>query len=1167
MVEKVNKDRQKIVRSKYADAISQLLLGPGSERINIDKTREIISEKPQNRYVTGILYPLQDNHDKEERKEVVQEAQEGFEKEESAEIDNSFLPSSIGMTFYCSTKNESLDFLFQTAYYERIKNPYIQSDKETLDELIRFLGLAETEKAKSLFEIDKKNNNIRYAYFSKDRENIINELNKELNKRTDISSELKFLVNKIKNINYRKKDCYERFPYSKSIKVDLQKEGVQKQEISNGEEQESNGVFNKKVQVTVYSKIQKIEVENHQVLAVTLVVKNNSANHLFQTEISVDKQSGLNFWASEDIKLPSLSKLNQEDAMNLFLYRHKKTYAFGRGVAAEWTAEGSSVSQIKTNYIPRYELLPMSFEIPNLDKRILRADSYINMDRKEQLEKLDIFVSAYEEWIDKIETSISKIKEEFQSYAKENIEKCKICSERMRNTIAMLQKDDKAFESFNLANEAMLLQRIEKANDKVDYYEQSNYGNVNFVWRPFQLAFVLNSFESILNEESLDRDTIDLIWVSTGGGKTEAYLFAIAAVILYRRMNYSNYEGVSVIMRYTLRLLTAQQFERASQLICALEFLRRKKDNLGETEITIGLWIGEGTQNYLKNAKENFKSMVEKSDLDEAKKSNNFQVLKCPWCHEEHSIIPDKKYFNKKRKWGYAPIDRPNSKYNMKCTNSLCEFNKGLPIYVVDESIYNVRPTLLFGTVDKFAQAPLKESTQQLFGSDNPQKYRRPEVIIQDELHLLSGPLGSIVGLYEAGFDYIFKNGGNGTPPKYIASTATIRNAEDQVQSIFDRKLFQFPPNGIDISDNFFVREDTSNYGREYMGIMATGKSQVTAEVRLLSAMLQSITELDLTINEEEIFWTVAGYFNSIRELGKASGLIKDDVKEYINQLNRRNNTKKRLMYDNTSVELTSRIRGLEIPEILKKLDIEHDSTEISKSREKQPPVDTLIATNMLSVGVDIERLNSMFVVGQPKLTSEYIQATSRVGRNSLGLVCTLYNSSRSRDRSHYETFQSYHQSLYKYVESSSVTPFSVPALKKAVAGVLVAMLRNTVEELSGDSSPINILNNEEKIDEAVDYLMCRVKASEDFHQLYREDAKQIIKNFVANWLNLAEEADSLEGEEHQTNYYLYKTKSEEFPGKLVLKSFDDSSHHFEATRVMGTMRNVEDAAYLKIID
>ncbi|GGP11239.1 helicase-related protein [Oceanobacillus neutriphilus] len=1167
MVEKVNKDRQKAVRDKYADAISQLLLGPGSERINIDNTKEIISEKPQNRYVTGILYPLQDNHNKKERKEVVQEAQEGFEKEESAEIDNSFLPSSIGMTFYCSTKNKYLDFLFQTAYYEPIKNPYIQSDKKTLDELIRCLELVKTEKTQSLFEIDEKNDRIRYAYFSEDRDNIINELSKELNEINHISNELKFLINKIKNINYGKKNCYERFPYSQSIKVDLQKEGLKKQTIPNDEEQESDVVFNKKLQVTVYSKIQKIEVESHQILAVTLVIKNNSDKHLFQTEISVDKQLGLDFWASEDIKLPSLSKLNHEDAMNLFLYRHKKTYAFGRGVAAEWTEKDSSVSQIKTNYIPRYELLPMSFEIPNLDNRILRADSYINMNREEQIEKLNTFLSAYEEWIEKIEKSISKLDEVFQNYAKENIEKCKTCSERMRKTIAILQKDDKVFEAFNLANEAMLLQRIEKVNNKVDCYEQSNYESVKFVWRPFQLAFVLNSLESILNEESPDRDTIDLIWVSTGGGKTEAYLFAIAAVILYRRMNYSNYEGVSVIMRYTLRLLTAQQFERASQLICALEFLRRKKDNLGETEITIGLWIGEGTQNYLKNAKEVFKSMVEKKYLDEAKKINTFQVLKCPWCHEEHSIVPDKKDFNVKRKWGYAPIDRTSLKYNMKCTNPLCEFNKGLPIYVVDESIYNVRPTLLFGTVDKFAQVPLKESTQKLFGSDNPEKYRRPEVIIQDELHLLSGPLGSIVGLYEAGFDYIFKNGGNGTSPKYIASTATIRNAEDQVQSIFDRKLFQFPPDGIDISDNFFVKEDKSNYGREYMGVMATGKSQVTAEVRLLSAMLQSITELNLTINEEEIFWTVAGYFNSIRELGKASGLIKDDVKEYINQLYRRNNTRKRLIYDNTSVELTSRIQGIEIPEILKKLDVKHDSDGISKSSKKQPTIDTLIATNMLSVGVDIERLNSMFVVGQPKLTSEYIQATSRVGRNSLGLVCTLYNSSRSRDRSHYETFQSYHQSLYKFVESSSVTPFSVPALKKAVAGVLVAMLRNTVEELSGDSSPINILNNEEKIDEAVDYLMCRVKASEDFHQLYREEAKQIIENFVANWLNLAEEADSLEGEENQTNYYLYKTKSEEFLGKLVLKSFDDSSRHLEATRVMGTMRNVEDAAYLRIID
>jgi len=1148
-----DKEKQKEIRDKYIEAISALLLGPGSEKINANFAEEIISEKPQSRYVTGILYPFKDDVGEHELKEVALDIQEGFDKEDSVEIDNSFLPSSIGITFYCKAKIKALNLSISTASYESIKNPYVETTTKTLETLQYYLLESKVEKVEQLFEIDEEEKRIRLKNYNEETDNIINNLSKEMYKSETLDADTKFLVNKIKNINYGKKNCFQRKPFESGVLLEL-RDGVRTQEIK----------FDEGCSVHLFSKIKELKVANENVVAVTVVVKNVSKNHFFQTEIKIPAQEGIDFVASEDIKIPDLAKLDPEDAMNLFLYRQKKTYAHGRGVSAVWKEENGNISEIKTSYLPSYELLPMSFEIPDLTADILRADSYIDMEKESQMSKLNSFITAYDNWILKLETSITNLIPEFQKYALKNIKKCQECSLRMKKAVKFFEEDDKAFIAFNLANKAMLLQRIDDVEQKVFCYEKSDFQNVTFNWRPFQLAFILHSLESILNENSDDREILDLIWVSTGGGKTEAYLFAIAAVIIYRRMNYNNSDGVSVIMRYTLRLLTSQQFERASQLICALEFIRRRVGGLGDTEITIGLWIGEGTQNHLKAAKADFDEMVKANTIEDAKRKNTFQVLKCPWCKEEHSIIPNEKNRKIIRQWGYSPIKSCSSNHNMKCNNKKCEFSKGLPIYVVDESIYDVRPTLLFGTVDKFAQVPLKEETQYLFGSDDLTKYRRPELIIQDELHLISGPLGSIVGLYEAGFDYIFKSGEGTVSPKYIASTATIRNAEEQVKSIFGRKVFQFPPNGIDVADNFFVKENATEPGRAYLGIMSTGKSQVTTEIRLVSAMLQAITELGLEPDEEELFWTVTGYFNSIRELGKASGLIRDDIKEYINQLNRRNNTKKRKIWDNTSVELTSRKSGVEIPEILKKLEVKHTANEKEK---KIYPIDTLIATNMLSVGVDISRLNAMFVVGQPKLTSEYIQATSRVGRNSLGLVCTLYNSSRSRDRSHYETFQSYHQSLYRFVEASSVTPFSVPALKKAVAGVIVAMLRNNVEELSGDKTPINILNNESRLDDIIEYLMERVGDSEDKYKLYSEDAEIIMKKFANSWLKLAEDAELSEGAENETRYYLYRTKTQEFSGKLLLKSFDDRSIHEEATRVMGTMRNVEDTAYMRIID
>lgn len=1148
-----DKIRQKLVRDKYVEAIKSMLLGPGSETITTNTAEEIISEKPQSRYCTGILYPLKDNINKDELEEINIDVQGGFEKEDSIAIDNSFLPSSIGLTFYCKSKKNELSLSITTASYKNIKNPYIDTTPEILTELMKCLAESQIEDVEHLFEIDKEESKVRFAQYDEKTDEMIGNLSEEVKENTNISADTKFLLKKIKNINYNNKDCFQREPYERTVTIEFNKT-MEKQNVE----------FSGETSIQLFSKIKKLTVGSDTVSAVTLVVKNVSKSHLFQMEIKVPAQEGVEFVASEDIKIPDVDKLNPEDAMNLFLYRHKQTYAHGQGVSVIWEENNGEITEIRTNYLPSYELVPMSFEIPELSADILRADSYIDMEKEEQLKKLKAFVEAYDKWIEKIKASVGDLTTDFQKYAEENIEKCLECSKRMKKTIGFLSQNDAAFEAFNLANKAMLLQRINSVEQKVSCYENSDFHEVDFKWRPFQLAFILHSLESILNEESDDREILDLIWVSTGGGKTEAYLFAIAAVIIYRRMTYDNSDGVSVIMRYTLRLLTAQQFERASQLICALEFIRRqmKDARLGKTAITIGLWIGEGTQNLLKNAKKNFTDMLESTSLEDAKKKNTFQVLKCPWCKKEHSIIPPSDKYKIKRYWGYWAIEskKKGAHYNMQCTNKECEFSKGLPIYVVDESIYNVRPTLLFGTVDKFAQVPLKEETQNLFGSDNLAQYRRPELIIQDELHLISGPLGSIVGLYEAGFDYIFKNGENTVPPKYIASTATIRNAREQVKSIFDREVFQFPPNGLEVEDNFFVKENTMETGRAYLGVMSTGKSQVTTEIRLVAAMLQTITELGLKPEEEELFWTVTGYFNSIRELGKASGLIRDDIKEHINQMNRRNNTRKRYLYDNSSLELTSRIPGIDIPEILKKLEVKHTIND----REEKNVVDTLIATNMLSVGIDISRLNAMFVVGQPKLTSEYIQATSRVGRNTLGLVCTLYNSSRSRDRSHYETFQSYHQSLYGFVEASSVTPFSVPALTRAVAGVIVAMLRNTVEELSGDQTPINILNDKGYLKKVIEYLMCRIKESEDSYELYRDDAKVIMDNFTDKWYDLAETAKESETE---TQYYLYKAKTNEFDGKLLLRAFDDKSFHDEASRVMGTMRNVEDSAYMKLIE
>ncbi|EHL95524.1 helicase protein [Lentilactobacillus parafarraginis F0439] len=1159
----LSKEQQNGLRDKYSERIKRLILGPGSENINDDVEHEIISENPKIRYVTGILYPekaLQHN-DSVDTAEV---EQSGDPIEDPIAVDNNFKASSMGFTFYCKADVGKIEAVIKTAKYNKIAKPFINVSDNLFDSLkgldnVPFLEFKDINHSISLSGED--DNSIK-----KSRDNLIKYL--ETNNPKNSQESIMIFLTHIKELFFSHA-FFQRDPCTFTVSLDISQDGSNKKTVLYD--------FDTKRQncLEVFDKVQTLRTKSFgNVLAVTIVIKNLMPNPLFQSSIQVKKQTGMQFYASEDVKLPDLSKLQKEDAMNVFMYRNNKTFASGHGVSACWDFEKGRVASVYTTYIPTFEITPTDTENKEIDKNILNPANYIGDDHSKQLAYLMKFIEQYEQWIDKTEKSTTNLSDDFRPLAGENIEKCRECVERMLETLNFLKKNDQAFKAFNIANETMLLQRMTDYSQKAQAYKTKDYSDVHFIFRPFQLAFILNSLESVMNPESKNRNNLDLIWVPTGGGKTEAYLFAIATTIAYRRLIHKkNYDGVTVIMRYTLRLLTSQQFERASKMICALEYIRKNRDDLGKTQVSIGLWIGEGTLNKLKDAKNTFNKMCNSDQLDEAIKKNKFQLLVCPWCGEEHSIIPDEKHFKDPYNWGYWPLSVPKPKYNIRCVNKNCPFHEGLPVFVVDQSIYQIRPTLVFGTVDKFAQIPLNEQAQNLFGSDNPEKYGRPDLVVQDELHLISGPLGSIVGLYEAGFDYIFHDRltGQGCGPKYIASTATIRNAAEQVRGIFDREVQLFPPRGITDSDNFFVRDSKGKHGRKYFGIMGTGKSQMTVEVHMIAAMLQCAVSLGDDKRSEELFWTVACYFNSLRELGKASSLIRDDVRDYLGQLKKRldiSDQNFRNLPDDNAKELTSRITGNEIPNIMKRLSVAHDS-DSPHDKHGLEAVDTLLATKMLSVGIDIGRLNTMLVIGQPKLTAEYIQATSRVGRSSLGAVFALYNSTRSRDRSHYETFQAYHQNLYKFVEPSSVTPFSIPAMKKGIPGVIVAMLRNTVERLSGDGSPQNILDKSiaSQLQQVKKYLLQRVADSEGKYQLYGKDAKKIIDSCIDNWMRLAQKdvADEKQPEYQQFLYYKYLMSSDQYGGNLLLKSFNDKSHHSESMKVMGSMREVEDVSYVDI--
>ena len=661
-------------------------------------------------------------------------------------------------------------------------------------------------------------------------------------------------------------------------------------------------------------------------------------------------------------------------------------------------------------------------------------------------------------------------------------------------------EDPDPMTAFRIANRAMLMQQIHSGIPAreldsefpplpEDYIEGP--GEVTR-WRPFQLAFLIMNIPGASSTESEDRELVDLIWFPTGGGKTEAYLGLAAYSIALRRLRNPADAGTAVLMRYTLRLLTAQQFQRASALILSLEQLRKERyldADLGNEPISIGLWVG---QSLSPNRRAEARSALRRIRQDGRRANNPFQVLHCPWCGCELKN-PDR--------LGYVDERDPNQGHRtvvFRCPDARCSWSSTdtrLPILVIDDDIFDTPPTLVLGTVDKFAQVAWNQSTGRLFGIGTD--YSPPELIIQDELHLISGPLGTIVGLYEGAIERFCRRGDR--IPKIVASTATIRQADEQCRALYNRNTAEFPAQGLSAGDSYFAWENVDAPGRLYAGVFASGlKSHATAQVRTCSALLQHVipvpsgestegqqeearadpTNSDGVQSEPELargtyfetsdpYGTLVWYFNSLRELGYATTMCSGDIPDYLKSMCRRGDVpwdfKRRIR---NYVELTSRRTADEIPEILEQLE-----QRWMPKPDGRAPVDILLATNMISVGVDVSRLGLMVVTGQPKSTSEYIQATSRVGRQLPGLVVTVYSQSKSRDRSHYEQFIGYHQAFYRFVEATSITPFSPPARDRGLRGVLIALARLAV----GLESPDELGASREAVQNELNQILDRI--------------------------------------------------------------------------------------------
>ena len=1172
-------------RDLFRDTIQEKLIGPGADIFGFDKEEELISKNPTKLYYSGILFSrvysdsaIAENNTEEaeelmgegEAEEVEhnpdqEEVRKDFSKEDvesSRQMLQTFFTSKIGLIFAVNNDTENLNVSFSYAQYKPATSRQIKITLEEYNKLIEILHLLEEDNNLCCSYGDNfftRNDNLEYD---------INEQTLTINNVPSLNhaGEIKsifwdadfktpfynafrghsFLQNKFYKL------CsviYKRNPTEANVEIDLDNlpdpgEGVA---IENTSLQ-----YFIKVMPRNGNKIVKVLLQNNSDAA-----EKSYADCYFQIKIKVDTTDLTNYHE------PIHSVIDED--YSTVEYQYKDVHSYGKGIncAATWVVGQS----IETSFLPEKEINSFSndeneeiinagishiFELKNLSIWTALSDEEI-------INNLTTFVNTYNEWINVQQETANQ---DGNPNAHSLVALQRTAHERLITNINYLQENPEAFKCFKLANTAMLIQMIvakDKRFKKGREFDQFNvadnmFNDINFFknyvnlfekpfpkYRPFQLAFLLMNVESTFNNASADRnDLVDLIWFPTGGGKTEAYLALTALTIIERRRNNPdvNTDGVSVMMRYTLRLLTAQQFERATWLICALEFLRNKLNDgnglhIGTSKITIGMWVGGTTTpnelanlnnvpyntvfNILRPENVNARFTIQ-TQLESAQNANKFPISYCPWCGCNQITIKGQQVGS-----GYM---KEEDNFYMRCLYDACFYNgeaeNTLPIQFIDELIYRNPPTLLFATVDKMVRLSHKQGAGNLFRNKLP-----PDLIIQDELHLLTGPLGTLCGLYEVLIDQLCST--DDRKPKIVASTATTRNTKSVVKAMYNRELNIFPAQGVRFRDNFFsfVNEESK---RKHLGVMPTGRTAGLTEIKLVECIYEAKVKLltcflqqhniDISnkpsfyekLNSESFrkdidpYWTLVMYYNNLRDLGRSKSKVLTDFEPQIKGMF------KNLGVEGTfdfilhgifqrTVEFTSRQESGKIKALLTRTESpvsfvqsgEEPNTLIFE--DNQNSIDIALASNMFSVGIDVERLNMMLMMGQPGSVSEYIQSSSRVARKDKGLVINLLNPMRPRELSVFEDYTAFHEAYYKNVEPLSITPFTEMAIDKLLDAVLVGFVRQLQNQTPNQFTVAmadelkTILQQRITSDEQRTYAMQKID------QLKEEWAREILNN------------------------------------------------------------------------
>ncbi|MEH6463891.1 MAG: helicase-related protein [Shewanella psychromarinicola] len=976
--------------------------------------------------------------------------------------------------------------------------------------------------------------------------------------------------------------------------------------------------------------------------------KERNQKSLFQSKLNVCTP------ATKDpaiLPYPEPMTSTEDDLSNRLLYRNAPVFGKGHGISCEWNAapysEVCAVSEVFTEILPTFETPSISAEIDinqdgNNEKLEIFMESLsefrVGSSGDVQITKM---IDSYTTWIENQEKLIESIPgDELKLQARKHVEKCFGTLKRIKVGYGLICSDPKVCYSFKLANKAMLEQQRHSPK-RLRPVTFNSHGHVEIItpyqknigakgiWRPFQIGFLLMCIEGCYDKKNPDHNLVDLIWFPTGGGKTEAYLGLAAFTLIYERLcNNEHSDGVQVLMRYTLRLLTAQQLQRAATLICCLDVIRQQ-NRLPGKRFSIGLWVGgKNTPNKRKQALTDLKSL--KTNASKSRNTDNpFLLDRCPYCAAQLGLVTVKGY--QKSIVGYK-ADKTTKSVIFCCTDNTCVFHHQIPVFVIDEDIYDERPSMVIGTVDKFAMLAWQPKIRSLFGIDSSGKRfcSPPQLIIQDELHLISGPLGSMVALYEPLIEKLCTEDDNGIiiKPKIVCATATTKGYQEQVENIYGRRnVAIFPPLALSAEDSFFAKyardEDKVLLpGRKYVGVCAPGLGSIlTTQVRTHSALLFAANRVE--IEHRDPWVTLLSFYNSIRELGGALTLFQSDIISYLLEQKRRYPREVLPRKVVRGMELTSRLKDDEIPKAITDLEQSIDLKDITSSfynsivseliiltnkfpllavetkvivdnislegkinlrnyhciekinlflRNQKPSIKLptscrklynlylnyniqsfCLASSIIEVGVDIDRLSLMTIVGQPKTTAQYIQVSGRVGRKNderPGLVVTIYNNSKPRDKSHFEDFRGYHQRLYAKVEPASVTPFSKPALKRGLAAITIANIR---QFSSIDATPenVNVVQIEEWRNE---FLMLR---EEFMNEDEKQDVLKFFNNLISNWKKVTQNLNTWgslkpDSEPSQTDLLYPLGSTNRYKGKLACPT---------------SMRNVDGEASMWISD